>query len=346
MNPGTAHPLGDCPLWPADMNATMYQFDPHVLLTLGGALALFEARQSDTAAILRGMYKAASDVSAVGGRGMLCYGHGCSITATTATNRATANTAVDLPTCAIPVAIFQPHVGVLLSTMLRRHGARGGAVRVHRPESITGTNSVTSTVMTLREMVRDVLDVEVAGTVPSEDAFDVVGQASTAVAMASYMTLSRGHPLSLSVQPPKLAELFLHDPAHTFGAVDFIVSPRGSGFALHSHEHQVVWNWLASGEKRWLLVNTGAAKKAAQEDVWQITNGINTSFASVFHRAAATIRHLYPNAIELTQMPGDALIIPPGWGHAVLNTKPSVSYSAQLGEIPSTVLTRFHMPSI
>lgn len=219
-------------------------------------------------------------------------------------------------------------------------------MRVHRPDSITGTNSTTSTVMTLREMVRDVLEVEVAGTVPSEEALDGAGLASTpAMATASYMTLSRGHPLSLSVQPSKLAELFLHDPAHTFGAIDLIVCPRGSGLALHSHEHQVVWHWLASGEKRWLLVNTGALKGAMQEDVWQVTDGNNTSFASGFHRAAALTRRLYPNVIELTQMPGEALIIPPGWGHAVLNTKPSVAYSAQLGELPSTVLTSSHMPS-
>jgi hypothetical protein len=352
------------------MASTISLYDPSQLLMSGGAVVLLETRQGRPAgqADSAMMMKAVSDVAAVGGLGLLCFGPGCHSTV------GSSDDTID-PSCSIPVAVFRPAVGVLLSTMLRRIGPQGGGrTRVHRPEEeVPATASSAGhpfTVVTLREMVGNVLGMRTSpssssssssvssssseneGMHPRANMGERDKATDSAPIKVSYTTLEFDHPLALGVRPPRLALLALRDPGHASRAIDLIAGPAASGMPLHVHEHQVVWHWLVSGEKRWLLVGPGVVRRALQHVEADSleghghtsnhscgNNNPNRSFASRFHHVVACLRRLYPwHVAEVTQTPGDALIVPPGWGHAVLNTAPSVGMSAQLGELPSRVV--------
>lgn len=91
----------------------------------------------------------------------------------------------------------------------------------------------------------------------------------------------------------------------------FMAGPTGSGAAPHFHGHAV--NLLAQGRKRWELLPPGDA-------FFRFTTA-----AQHFGMPAAGERRVHAATRTCVQEAGDALYVPAGWGHAVLNEAPSLA---------------------
>jgi hypothetical protein len=134
----------------------------------------------------------------------------------------------------------------------------------------------------------------------------------------------------------------------------FYVGPPGSGAPIHYHKDAV--NLLAYGLKKWFLfpqtksfystipiaewVSTSyIPRKISTSDAVEVpplamNEHTNEQVLSALNRTTPD----WPSAglpIECTQFPGDALYVPLGWGHGVLNLETSIGvaieYSTALG---------------
>jgi hypothetical protein len=93
------------------------------------------------------------------------------------------------------------------------------------------------------------------------------------------------------------------------------VGGAGSGAALHHHGDAV--NGLSWGLKRWVLV---PPLRAAFDT--------RTTAAQHFRRSSGGDVD-EKSALECTQEAGDVVYVPRGWGHAVLNLRPSVGWAVE-----------------
>jgi oxalate decarboxylase/phosphoglucose isomerase-like protein (cupin superfamily) len=98
--------------------------------------------------------------------------------------------------------------------------------------------------------------------------------------------------------------------------VQFYLGPPGTGAPMHYHLDAV--NVLLHGEKDWLLLPPAAAVYSTERAA-----GLFQSLAA--GRAAAA----GPPPMLCTQRAGDAMFVPRGWGHAILNTRTSVGYAVE-----------------
>ena len=75
-------------------------------------------------------------------------------------------------------------------------------------------------------------------------------------------------------------------------------------------------NVLAFGAKRWALLPPGSARYSTMPaQQW-----FSTRLPELIDRKVA---------IQCVQHPGEAMFVPEGWGHAILNLQPSVGFASE-----------------
>ena len=128
---------------------------------------------------------------------------------------------------------------------------------------------------------------------------------------------------SMLLAPPFLAQARLPLAGHN-GSIalllptpdalspEFFLGPPGSGAPLHFHGDAV--NFLAWGRKEWFLQPPAAAEYSTAAAVDFVTHELPGL------RAAGRA------PLQCSQAAGDALYVPRGWGHAVLNLNTSVGW--------------------
>lgn len=296
---GLIHPDPRCPLWPADQTTTLKMADPTSIRGLGASIAYVERHFAHGHSTP--IFQEAATVAGVGGVGLVCCGAGC------------ADDNNPRTPCNVPVAIFRPFVGFLVSTMLRRSPHRSGTAHIFR--SATVLQNISHVAVSLREVTRDVLE--------------------STRGLVSYTTI--GHPLARPIRPPEFLDLRLRHAAHSADSTDLIVTSTGTITPLHVHKHQLVWHTLVFGEKRWIFVSPTLM---AAEAVGPLhISGLHGEEA--FTTMSRGLRsRVFGDVIEVNQERGSVVVIPPGWGHAVLSVTPSIAYSKQLGDVPSSTLLR------
>lgn len=102
--------------------------------------------------------------------------------------------------------------------------------------------------------------------------------------------------------------------------LQFYVGGSGSGAPWHFHKDAV--NLLAYGAKRWLLAPPALARYSTQPIAsWVLEHGA-----------------VGDGVLVCDQHASDALYVPRGWGHAVLNTAPAVGVAVEFGVALDTSL--------
>lgn len=95
-------------------------------------------------------------------------------------------------------------------------------------------------------------------------------------------------------------------------AVQMYLGGVGSGAPPHFHGD--AWNALMYGEKRWFLFHPSQAVfSRSPVSVW-------------FREQYQRVKHLVH---EVVQQPCDVMFVPKGWGHAVLNLRPSIGVARE-----------------
>mmetsp|Transcript_9673 Transcript_9673/g.31673 ORF Transcript_9673/g.31673 Transcript_9673/m.31673 type:complete len:165 (+) Transcript_9673:155-649(+) len=116
-------------------------------------------------------------------------------------------------------------------------------------------------------------------------------------------------------------------------SLQFFLGPRGSG--SHAHRHDAAFNVCIRGRKRWFLFPPRAEHSAylrGNAPSWA------RGYGSAWQTPALTwFREAYPaleerlRPLECVQEAGEAVFVPGGWGHAVLNLETSVGVAVQAG---------------
>ena len=96
------------------------------------------------------------------------------------------------------------------------------------------------------------------------------------------------------------------------------LGPTHAGSAWHDHSHSFFA--LVHGEKRWLLLPPGASAGAAGSSAAPL------QWLSQRQPGGAT-------PLTCTQQSGQALFVPSGWLHAVLNLRDSVGVAVEVGDV-------------
>lgn len=91
----------------------------------------------------------------------------------------------------------------------------------------------------------------------------------------------------------------------------FMLGPAGSGAPMHEHKHAI--NALFFGRKRWAVLPPGAKK-------W------SNEVAHDWFRTPGAL----DGTLQCVQGPGDVLILPPCWAHAVLNVEDVVASAIEV----------------
>ena len=108
---------------------------------------------------------------------------------------------------------------------------------------------------------------------------------------------------------------WVHNMTQT--SFQFFLGPPGSG--SHMHFHRDALNVLVYGRKRWFLThpnNTACSRKHPLE--W---------FKSKDGYAA---QKQQGRVFECVQQPGEAMVVPLGWGHAALNIETSIGAAFEI----------------
>lgn len=91
----------------------------------------------------------------------------------------------------------------------------------------------------------------------------------------------------------------------------FFLGPPGSGAPFHFHKDAI--NLLAHGRKRWWLIPPSTALYSTLPVLhWALSHGNGTFYTCI-------------------QEEGDALYVPAGWGHAVINLETSIGVAVEWG---------------
>jgi hypothetical protein len=90
----------------------------------------------------------------------------------------------------------------------------------------------------------------------------------------------------------------------------------GPGSGAPFHYHFDAFNVLVWGEKRWFFKSPNSGAEYSTVPALDYVR---------FIRKKSTNEH----PIECTQRAGDVIIVPSGWGHAVLNTKTSIGFAVE-----------------
>lgn len=111
---------------------------------------------------------------------------------------------------------------------------------------------------------------------------------------------------------------FIEDASDTTGgmlrsvSIQFYAGGKGNG--AQPHWHGPAWNWLLRGAKRWQLWPPHAATYA-QRHVSLAVEPANAAVGA---------------PLECEQRAGDVLVLPALWGHATVNTAPSIGFATEL----------------
>eukprot|EP01065_Artemidia_motanka_P027216 TRINITY_DN3243_c0_g1_i1.p2 TRINITY_DN3243_c0_g1~~TRINITY_DN3243_c0_g1_i1.p2 ORF type:complete len:473 (+),score=130.51 TRINITY_DN3243_c0_g1_i1:43-1419(+) len=106
-----------------------------------------------------------------------------------------------------------------------------------------------------------------------------------------------------------------------------LVGPRRSGTAVHIDMMGTnAWNTLISGAKRWALWPPDTPEAVVRGDGLFPRSGEGNEASNYFFQALPRLRRKHPGrCIEVTQLPGEAMFVPQGWWHAVVNLEDSVA---------------------
>ena len=109
-------------------------------------------------------------------------------------------------------------------------------------------------------------------------------------------------------------------------SIQFFLGEVGSG--AQPHWHQTAWNWLVHGRKEWWLWPPRDATYALSHTK-QVLNALDSPVKGGVSgvgggedRAGAVL--------WCEQRPGDVLVVPAAWGHATLNTQPSIGWASEV----------------
>jgi len=118
----------------------------------------------------------------------------------------------------------------------------------------------------------------------------------------------------------------LLDPARAPPKPQLFLGPAGSGAPPHFHKDAL--NVLAHGQKRWWLSPPRwATYSSAPVAEWLVqTFGAREAEGAEWVEAEGGWR---AHVLECTQNAGDALFVPYGWGHAVLNLHASAGFALE-----------------
>ena len=191
------------------------------------------------------------------------------------------------------------------------------------------------------------VDARAPGSVPRAALLQAAAEAAAASAPAARAgaapRLGHGHAGDPELEDG-VYELKEHDIAMLASPLphpQFFVGPAGSGSPPHWHKS--AWNVLAWGQKRWAILPPSASVYSATPAATWWTRELphlgagcaggspgaaaSASSAAAGGGGACAAAPVPP--LECTQNAGDVLFVPPAWGHAVLNTEPSVGVAIE-----------------
>jgi len=133
-------------------------------------------------------------------------------------------------------------------------------------------------------------------------------------------------PLAVAGGPeqPQAQPLVDAHPPHKPPKAQFFLGPPGPGAPFHFHKDAV--NYLAHGAKLWWLLPPSQALYSTIPMAQWVAEGALQPLPHAARPLAEPL-HYY----LALQQEGDAVYIPAGWGHAVLNLQTSVGFALEWG---------------
>eukprot|EP00747_Dinoflagellata_sp_TGD_P073304 gnl/TRDRNA2_/TRDRNA2_157837_c1_seq1.p1 gnl/TRDRNA2_/TRDRNA2_157837_c1~~gnl/TRDRNA2_/TRDRNA2_157837_c1_seq1.p1 ORF type:complete len:527 (-),score=89.97 gnl/TRDRNA2_/TRDRNA2_157837_c1_seq1:30-1472(-) len=104
------------------------------------------------------------------------------------------------------------------------------------------------------------------------------------------------------------------------------------------HRHLAAWNSLVYGMKRWYIQPPSVLLKKSGSDDYEI-DGVQQWLEEDYPR-------LRRRPFECTQVPGDTVVVPPYWTHAVSNLQEGVGVAQEIGIPSSWAWTHRHLKSL
>jgi histone arginine demethylase JMJD6 len=107
----------------------------------------------------------------------------------------------------------------------------------------------------------------------------------------------------------------------------FLVGPERSGSKVHIDPLATsAWNTVIVGKKRWVIFPPETAKSTC-EAAGLFEEGEDDEAGNYFMKVLERLKASNPDLVcyEFTQNPGETLLVPSGWWHAVLNLEDTVA---------------------
>lgn len=105
----------------------------------------------------------------------------------------------------------------------------------------------------------------------------------------------------------------------------FLMGPKRSGTCVHVDPlGTAAWNALLVGSKRWVLFEPGTSREVVKgTTLYKGDDEPINYFADILPQ----IRQTFPHArrFEFLQKPGETVVVPPGWWHAVINLEDTIA---------------------
>ena len=114
----------------------------------------------------------------------------------------------------------------------------------------------------------------------------------------------------------------------------FYLAPALAGSQIH--EHRMAWNALVRGKKRWLVHVPGTELNVLKND---------TITEPVYVWARDTVPWLRQQGHhfdEFHQFPGEIVLVPDHWMHAIVNVEPSLGFAVEINHVDADVLPDKH----
>ena len=115
-----------------------------------------------------------------------------------------------------------------------------------------------------------------------------------------------------------------------FCKFQFYLAPAMAGSQIH--EHRMAWNALVRGRKRWFIIEPGHNLDALKNE--------SITFP-VYEWARDVVPYLRAKGIKFTefyQYPGEIVLVPDHWQHAIVNIEPSLGFAVEINHVDATVL--------